>query len=444
MLITLSVVSSSLFAQGNCLDFDGSNDYTVSLSVGSLSNKTLSAWVKLDDINQDGSGVICIETANGHDFDTITYNETLSGIGWGFGSDGWQRTSWSGIKETSTEEWVHIAATYEDWSFKIYRNGSLIHTHSTDLVRDFPSDTKVYIGVRCWSGFGFLDGKIDEVRVWNYVRTQTEIQEDMNSSLVGNESGLVAYYRLDEGTGQITADGTSNSFDTTLGSTSGIDTNDPTWIVSDAPLPVTLSAFTASFSNGSSLLNWTTQSETNNLGWNVYRSETENSEDYFQINEDMIAGAGTSSEQTDYTFADQNEVSPANSYWYWIESVDYGGYTNLHGPARIDIPDTEDELPPELLSAFGLAQNFPNPFNPTTKIAFKLTEENAKNAKLTIYNPKGQIVKIFDDLTTNGNELGSVIWKGDDEYGNAVSSGIYLYKLKTSNNEYSKKMIMIK
>jgi flagellar hook assembly protein FlgD len=124
--------------------------------------------------------------------------------------------------------------------------------------------------------------------------------------------------------------------------------------------------------------------------------------------------------------------------------VNYGGYTNLHGPARIDIPDTEDELPPELLSAYGLAQNFPNPFNPTTKIAFKLTEPNAENAKLIIYNPKGQIVKVFTDLQTNGNELGSVIWKGDDEHGNAVSSGIYLYKLKTSYNEYSKKMIMIK
>jgi hypothetical protein len=213
----------------------------------------------------------------------------------------------------------------------------------------------------------------------------------------------------------------------------------------DAPLPVTLSSFTATFSNGSSLLSWTTQSESNNLGWNVYRSKTENVEDYEQINEEMIEGAGTTTEQTDYTYADQNETIANNSYWYWIESVDQGGATTLHGPARIDIPDDEDELPPELLSAYGLAQNFPNPFNPTTKIAFKLTEANAENAKLIIYNPKGQIVKVFTDLQTNGNELGSVIWKGDDEHGNTVSSGIYLYKMKAGGRYTStKKMILLK
>jgi hypothetical protein len=212
----------------------------------------------------------------------------------------------------------------------------------------------------------------------------------------------------------------------------------------DGALPVTLSSFTASFSNGSSLLSWTTQSESNNLGWNVYRGETENVEDYLQINNEMIGGAGTTTEQTDYTFADQNETYANTSYWYWIESVDYGGYTNLHGPARIDIPDDEDELPPELLTSYGLAQNFPNPFNPNTKIAFRITDADTKNAKLIIYNPKGQIVKIFDDLTTNGDELGSVTWNGDDNNDIAVSSGMYFYKLITDEKVYSKKMIMMK
>lgn len=213
----------------------------------------------------------------------------------------------------------------------------------------------------------------------------------------------------------------------------------------DNPLPVTLSSFTAVFSEGSSLLSWTTQSESNNLGWNVYRSETEEVEDYMQINEDMIEGAGTTIEQTDYTFADQNEVTPNSSYWYWIESLDYGGTTTLHGPVRIDIPDgDDDELPPELLTAYGLSQNYPNPFNPTTKIAYKLTEANVGNSKLIIYNTKGQVVKVFEDLTTNSSDIGYITWNGDDMNRNKVSSGIYLYKLMTSNKEYNKKMIMMK
>jgi hypothetical protein len=213
----------------------------------------------------------------------------------------------------------------------------------------------------------------------------------------------------------------------------------------DAPLPVTLSSFSAVFSNGSSLLYWTTQSENNNLGWNVYRSETDNIAEGFQINEDTIEGAGTTTAQTDYSFADQNEIFLGTSYWYWIENVDNGGTTVLHGPIQIDIPDSEDnELPPELINSYGLAQNYPNPFNPTTTIAFKLTSGNADNAVINIYNPKGQIVKTFENLTLNDTEFGSVTWDGKDNFGNEVSSGIYMYKLKTPNYEYSKKMIMVK
>jgi hypothetical protein len=213
----------------------------------------------------------------------------------------------------------------------------------------------------------------------------------------------------------------------------------------DGPLPVTLSSFTASFSNGTSMLSWTTQSESNNLGWNVYRSGSEEITEGLQINNEMIEGAGTTTEQTDYTFTDQNEIVPNTSYWYWIESVDQGGSTSLHGPVRVDISDEDDdELPPELISEYGLAQNYPNPFNPSTKIAFKLSEQDIENAKLKIYNPKGQIVKTFDNLSAGNSELGSVTWDGTDDNGLAVSSGIYMYKLKTTNKEYTKKMIMMK
>ena len=211
------------------------------------------------------------------------------------------------------------------------------------------------------------------------------------------------------------------------------------------PLPVTLSGFTAAFSGGSSLLTWTTQSETNNLGWNVYRGETDIIEGVTQVNSEMITGAGTTTEQTDYTFQDQYEFLPNASYWYWLENVDNGGTTTLYGPVRVDIADDgDDELPPNLIDNYGIAQNYPNPFNPTTTIAYKLSEKDADNAKIMIYNFKGQIVRTFNNLTTDSSELGSVNWNGTDESGNSVSSGTYIYKMKTNNGEYTKKMIMLK
>jgi hypothetical protein len=215
-------------------------------------------------------------------------------------------------------------------------------------------------------------------------------------------------------------------------------------IYDDSPLPVTLSSFSGTFTNGSSMLAWTTQSESNNLGWNVYRSETENIVESVQANSNLVEGAGTTTEQTDYTFADTYETYTNSSYWYWIESVDNSGSTSLHGPARVDTPEDNDELPPELITNYGLAQNYPNPFNPSTKIAYKAAEGGVSDARLIIYNPKGQIVKIFTDLSTNEDELGSVTWDGNDMSGNAVSSGIYFYKLKMKDTELTKKMIMIK
>ena len=125
--------------------------------------------------------------------------------------------------------------------------------------------------------------------------------------------------------------------------------------------PVELSSFTAVIDNGDPVLNWTTQSEMNNMGWNIYRSETESTEDYIQINENMIEGAGTTEEQTDYSYSDNTEVVPGSTYWYWLQAVDMGGATNLFGPISIEIPEEEEE-PPVIPYEWGI-MNYPNPFN---------------------------------------------------------------------------------
>lgn len=107
-------------------------------------------------------------------------------------------------------------------------------------------------------------------------RTQSQLENDFKKQIDGSTTGLVAYYRLNENTGQTTYDETSNNNDGTLGTTSSSDSNDPSWTTSDAPLPVTLSTFTAVFANGLPILQWVTKSEENNNYWNVYRSSSSN------------------------------------------------------------------------------------------------------------------------------------------------------------------------
>jgi hypothetical protein len=89
----------------------------------------------------------------------------------------------------------------------------------------------VYLG-RSESSF---HGVIDEVRIWSVTRSRAEIQADMNRKLDGSEPGLVGYWRLDEGGGQVVSDATGNS-DGWLGSTSASEGDDPLWVVSDAPV----------------------------------------------------------------------------------------------------------------------------------------------------------------------------------------------------------------
>ena len=196
--------------------------------------------------------------------------------------------------------------------------------------------------------------------------------------------------------------------------------------------PVTLSSFTAVYENSTPTLHWTTQSESNNLGWNVYRSLSENLGQANQINNVLIPGYGTTSEPTDYVFTDENEVENNTSYWYWIESTSYSGETDIYGPVTLTILIEENQTP-DLPTESMLQGNYPNPFNPQTMINFSI--QDGESGALTIYNTRGQL------LETHHYEAGDHQLNWDAaQYG----SGIYFYKLETQNFVSTKKMIMVK
>jgi parallel beta-helix repeat protein len=91
-----------------------------------------------------------------------------------------------------------------------------------------------------------------------------------------------------------------------------------------------------------------------------------------------------------------------------------------------------------------LLGNHPNPFNPSTIISFSLNPEDAQNAKLEIYNLKGQKIKIFDTLPNGSLGTRGIIWNGTDQSEKPVSSGVYFYQLKTGDKTLSRKMLLMK
>lgn len=90
---------------------------------------------------------------------------------------------------------------------------------------------------------------------------------------------------------------------------------------------------------------------------------------------------------------------------------------------------------------FALDQNAPNPFNPTTTIAFNL--DRAGQASLKVFNVRGQLVRtLVDGRLAAGPK--QVVWDGRDDAGAAVASGTYLYRLQSGDQVQQRKMLLLK
>ncbi|MCK9995017.1 MAG: S8 family serine peptidase [Candidatus Krumholzibacteria bacterium] len=91
--------------------------------------------------------------------------------------------------------------------------------------------------------------------------------------------------------------------------------------------------------------------------------------------------------------------------------------------------------------AYGLAQNFPNPFNPQTEIRFELP--HASNTKLSVYDLRGRLIK---DLVSGHMDAGrhSVLWMGRDNGGRQVASGVYYYKITSGKFTDTRRMTLVK
>jgi endo-beta-N-acetylglucosaminidase D len=132
-------------------------------------------------------------------------------------------------------QWQHVAATYDGTSMKIYVDGELVAQSNITLTIGNANNSDLLVGESPGFPGRVFNGKIDEVRIWNVARTQSQIQRTRNTVLTPEyystpDSGLVGYWRLDEGTGQTAVDLSVFSNNAILGSSINPDVNDPTWV----------------------------------------------------------------------------------------------------------------------------------------------------------------------------------------------------------------------
>jgi len=215
----------------------------------------------------------------------------------------------------------------------------------------------------------------------------------------------------------------------------------------DISLPVTLSAFTAIQSDKGVVVSWRTETEINNSGFDIYRSE-ERTGKFVKVNQELVKGAGISAEPHDYSFVD-DAVEPGYTYYYYLKSIDFSGEEQQTHVIKVTI-DIEGKLNVDQMLGRPvksmLLQNYPNPFNPETWIPFQLAK--AADVSVRIFDIKGQLVRVIDvghkDAGYYLSKGMAAYWDGKDQNGELASSGIYFYTISAGDYHAVKKLIVMK
>jgi len=206
----------------------------------------------------------------------------------------------------------------------------------------------------------------------------------------------------------------------------------------EGTLPVELSSFEALYcydhtGNSFISINWSTASEIDVIGYNVYRADIDDYSQMEMVNLALIEGHGTTTQHHAYSFHD-DIADPMITHYYWLESVDYGGISDFHGSMYYTPGDTDGDHETNTIPQSAFFGAFPNPSHLNTTIKYQLNGSILEqNAEISIYNIKGELV----DKITGSNGAARL----DVSH---YRAGIYLCKVNSLGDKAIKSFIVIK
>ncbi len=185
-------------------------------------------------------------------------------------------------------------------------------------------------------------------------------------------------------------------------------------------LPVELTSFTAAATDGKVMLDWKTTTEVNNYGFEVQRSVNNN---WVKIG--FVLGHGNSNSPKNYSFTDN--PTGGKKFKYRLKQIDPNGKFEYSSVVNVSI---------DVPANFAVAQNYPNPFNPTTVINYQLPISGYVTLK--VFDMLGrEVATLVNEKKVAGNY--SVTFNG-----NALSSGVYFYQLRSGSFVETKKLTLMK
>ncbi|MFC2103459.1 T9SS type A sorting domain-containing protein [Bacteroidota bacterium] len=193
-----------------------------------------------------------------------------------------------------------------------------------------------------------------------------------------------------------------------------------------SPLPVELISFSGIYSNGAIELEWRTETEVNNYGFEIQKSAVNIHNSEFETI-GFVEGAGNSNSPRLYQFSDEN-VSEGN-YSYRLKQIDNDGSFNYSEVIEVQT----DEVPND----FVLEQNYPNPFNPSTQIEFRTNKREPITLK--VFDILGNEIATLFNAIAEPNVIYNVEFDGLER-----ASGVFLYRLQSGNSVETRKMLLLK
>jgi hypothetical protein len=219
-----TATNTPLLPSNNALRFDGANDEVRGGLLAGLGGvQTIELWVRPATGGQD-SVIIA------HGDDDSGWALELNGgraTWWVASTAGWRAAQHPTALLANT--WYHIAVTYDGATARVFVNGSSGSAVTIGAITQGP-----FLRIGGLAGYGFFNGDIDDVRISNVVRYTSTFTPP--STAHPADANTRALYRLDEGSGQTTADASGNGYHLTLGTTVNADSADPTWVASTAPI----------------------------------------------------------------------------------------------------------------------------------------------------------------------------------------------------------------
>ncbi|NNF06571.1 MAG: T9SS type A sorting domain-containing protein [Candidatus Eisenbacteria bacterium] len=193
-------------------------------------------------------------------------------------------------------------------------------------------------------------------------------------------------------------------------------------LVESGVTPVRLLAFQADWVDEGLRLHWEVAGDASDFaGFYVYRELFGERE---RVSDELIL--------SQHVFEFVDEDPPVGEVSYWLAEMSRSGSLFWHGPLTL-------ELDAKVQPILALAQSVPNPFFHSTRISFQIPEESF--VRLRVFDLSGRVIRTLQEDSLPAGSF-EATWNGENRYGQRVSSGMYFYRLETSQGNITRKLLL--